>query len=74
MKRDEVKMSDLETFESKIDQLILTCQQLKRDNMALKKRENELISEKNQLAKCNDITKRKVENMISRLQTLSVSN
>ena len=66
-------MSDSETFESKVDQLILTCQQLKRDNMALKKRENELISEKNQLAKCNDITKRKVENMISRLQTLSAS-
>ena len=67
-------MSDSETFESKVDQLILTCQQLKRDNMALKKRENELIGEKNQLAKCNDITKRKVENMISRLQTLSASN
>ena len=67
-------MSDSESFESKIDQLILTCQQLKRDNMALKKRENELISEKNQLAKCNDITKRKVENMISRLQTLSANN
>tara|TARA_X000000368_G_scaffold181800_1_gene143540 strand:- start:1069 stop:1272 length:204 start_codon:yes stop_codon:yes gene_type:complete len=67
-------MSDSETFESKVDQLILTCQQLKRDNMALKKRENELISEKNQLAKCNDITKRKVENMISRLQTLSANN
>jgi uncharacterized protein (TIGR02449 family) len=67
-------MSDSETFESKVDQLILTCQQLKRDNMALKKRENELISEKNQLVKCNDITKRKVENMISRLQTLSASN
>jgi len=67
-------MSDPETFESKVDQLILTCQQLKRDNMALKKRENELISEKNQLAKCNDITKRKVENMISRLQTLSANN
>ena len=67
-------MSNSETFESKVDQLILTCQQLKRDNMALKKRENELISEKNQLAKCNDITKRKVENMISRLQTLSANN
>ena len=67
-------MSDSETFEFKVDQLILTCQQLKRDNMALKKRENELISEKNQLVKCNDITKRKVENMISRLQTLSASN
>ena len=67
-------MSDSESFESKVDQLILTCQQLKRDNMALKKRENELISEKNRLAKCNDITKRKVENMISRLQTLSASN
>ena len=67
-------MSDSESFESKVDQLILTCQQLKRDNMALKKRENELISEKNQLAMCNDITKRKVENMISRLQTLSANN
>ena len=67
-------MSDSESFESKVDRLILTCQQLKRDNMTLKKRENELISEKNQLAKCNDITKRKVENMISRLQTLSASN
>ena len=67
-------MSDSESFESKVDQLILTCQQLKRDNMALKKRENELITEKNQLAKCNDITKRKVENMISRLQTLSANN
>ena len=67
-------MSDSESFESKVDQLILTCQQLKRDNMALKKRENELVSEKNQLAKCNDITKRKVKNMISRLQTLSASN
>ena len=35
-----------------------------------KKRESVLIAEKNQLAKRNDITKRKVENMISRLQAL----
>ena len=63
-------MSNTDNFESKVDQLILACQELKRDNLALKKRENALIAEKNQLAKRNDITKRKVENMISRLQAL----
>ena len=66
----ELTMSHTENFESKVDQLILACQELKRDNLALKKRESALIAEKNQLAKRNDITKRKVENMISRLQAL----
>ena len=68
--RSELTMSNTENFEFKVDQLILTCQELKRDNLALKKRESALIAEKNQLAKRNDITKRKVENMISRLQAL----
>ena len=68
--RSELTMSNIENFESKVDQLILTCQELKRDNLALKKRESALIAEKNQLTKRNDITKRKVENMISRLQAL----
>ena len=68
--RSELTMSNTDNFESKVDQLILACQELKRDNLALKKRESALIAEKNQLAKRADITKRKVENMISRLQAL----
>ena len=68
--RSEITMSNTENFESKVDQLISACQELKRDNLELKKRESALIAEKNQLAKRNDITKRKVENMISRLQAL----
>ena len=68
--RSELTMSNTDNFESKVDQLILACQELKRDNLALQKRESALIAEKNQLAKRNDITKRKVENMISRLQAL----
>ena len=68
--RSELTMSNIDNFESKVDQLILACQELKRDNLELKKRESALIAEKNQLAKRNDITKRKVENMISRLQAL----
>ena len=68
--RSELTMSNTDNFESKVDQLILACQELKRDNLALKKRESALIAEKKQLAKRNDITKRKVENMISRLQAL----
>ena len=42
-------MSNTDNFESKVDQLILACQELKRDNLALKKRESALIAEKNQL-------------------------
>ena len=68
--RSELTMSNTDNFESKVDQLILAFQVLKRDNLALKKRESALIAEKNQLAKRNEITKRKVENMISRLQAL----
>ena len=68
--RSELTMSTTENFESKVDELILACKELKRDNRVLKKRESALIAEKNQLAKRNDITKRKVENMISRLQAL----
>ena len=46
--RSELTMSNTDNFESKVDQLILACQELKRDNLALKKRESALIAEKNQ--------------------------
>tara|TARA_B100001063_G_C16590902_1_gene465591 strand:+ start:257 stop:463 length:207 start_codon:yes stop_codon:yes gene_type:complete len=65
-------MSEPDNFEQKLDQLIELCQKLKRDNQALRNREDELIGERSQLIKKNDMARQRVETMISRLQTLSL--
>ncbi len=64
-------MSEPDNFEQKLDQLIELCQQLKRDNHALRSREDELLGERSQLMKKNDMARQKVETMINRLQALS---
>ncbi|MDG1749814.1 MAG: TIGR02449 family protein [Porticoccaceae bacterium] len=64
-------MSEPDNFEQKLDQLIELCQQLKRDNHALRNREDELLGERSQLMKKNDTARQKVETMINRLQALS---
>jgi cell division protein ZapB len=64
-------MSEPDNFEQKLDQLIELCQQLKRDNQALRNREDELLGERSQLMKKNDMARQKVETMINRLQALS---
>ena len=64
-------MSEPDNFEQKLDQLIELCQQLKRDNHALRSREDELLGKRSQLMKKNDMARQKVETMINRLQALS---
>ena len=64
-------MSEPDNFEQKLDQLIELCQQLKRDNHALRNREDELLGKRSQLMKKNDMARQKVETMINRLQALS---
>ena len=64
-------MSEPDNFVQKLDQLIELCQQLKRDNHALRNREDELLGERSQLMKKNDMARQKVETMINRLQALS---
>ena len=58
-------MSEPDNFEQKLDQLIELCQKLKRDNQALRNREDELIGERSQLIKKNDMARQRVETMIS---------
>ena len=64
-------MTDTDNFEEKLDRLIELCQQLKRDNKALREREGDLLGERSQLMKKNEMTRQKVETMINRLQALS---
>jgi len=60
-----------ENFEQNLDRLIELCQQLKRDNQALRNREVDLLGERSQLMKKNEMAKQKVVTMINRLQALS---
>ena len=64
-------MTDTDNFEEKLDRLIELCQQLKRDNKALREREGDLLGERSQLMKKNEMARQKVETMINRLQVLS---
>ena len=71
--KDKVSpMTDPEDFELKLDHLIGLCHKLKRENLALREREQNLIGERSSLVKKNELAKQKVEMMISRLQALSV--
>ena len=64
-------MTDTDNFEEKLDRLIELCQQLKRDNKTLREREGDLLGERSQLMKKNEMARQKVETMINRLQALS---
>ena len=64
-------MSNTEEFEQKLDQLITTCQQLKRENASLREREAGLVGERGALLEQNETARKKIKVMIDRLRTLS---
>lgn len=64
-------ITDNDTFEQKLDQLIATCQQLKRENAALRERETGLMGERGQLLEKNEMARKQIKDMINRLRSLS---
>ena len=64
-------MDNHNQFEQKLDQLIATCQQLKRENAALREREAGLVGERGELLQQNEMASSKIKAMIARLQSLS---
>lgn len=64
-------MTDTHNFEQKLDQLIATCQQLKEENTALRQREAGLVGERGELLQKNEMARKQIKTMISRLQSLS---
>lgn len=64
-------MTDTYNFEQKLDQLIATCQQLKEENKALREREAGLVGERGELLQKNEMARKQIKTMISRLQSLS---
>jgi cell division protein ZapB len=64
-------MTDTQEFEQKLDQLIATCQQLKRENASLREREAGLVGERGTLLEQNEMARKKIKDMIDRLRSLS---
>ena len=64
-------MTVTEAFEQRLDQLITTCQQLKRENASLREREAGLVGERGALLEQNETARKKIKVMIDRLRTLS---
>ena len=66
-----IPMTKTEEFEQKLDQLIATCQKLKRENASLREREAGLVGERGTLLEQNEMARKKIKDMIDRLRSLS---
>ena len=64
-------MTETDSVEQKLDQLIELCQQLKRENQLLLEREAGLMGERSELIEKNELARQKIETMINRLRSMS---
>jgi len=61
---------DLKTLEFRVDELIQLCHQLKSENQALREQQSDLMSERANLMKKNELARSRVESMIMRLKNM----
>ena len=61
---------DLKSLEGRIDQLIHTCERLKRENESLKTEQNSLTARHAKLVEKTRIARERIEAMIGRLKAL----
>ena len=62
--------SDLDALELKIESLIAYCEQLTRENKALRNQQGAWTTERAKLIEKNELAKNRVEGMITRLKSL----
>lgn len=60
----------LQQLSDKLDQLIMHCEQLHRDNESLHQREQEWLHERTRLVEKNELARTRVEAMIESLKSL----
>ena len=61
-------------LEKKLDQLILICTRLDRENKELKERESNWLHERTRLVEKNELARSRVEAMIGRLKNLETES
>lgn len=64
---------DLKILESRIDDLIDTCQRLKGENQALKSKQGSLSEQHTRLVEKTRVARARIETMIDRLKALERS-
>jgi len=62
--------TDISKLESRIDELITVCDQLKSENTALRERQGSLVEEKEQLIKKADKARTRVQGILNRLRSM----
>ena len=74
-KRDTGKLSeqDLKGLEIRVNELIATCEELKKENKLLKLQQDSYTSERANLIDKNEQARKRVEAMITRLKSMEVS-
>jgi cell division protein ZapB len=61
---------ELKRLESRLDELVGVCEQLKEENRSLKQRQDVLMSERANLLQKNEQVRARVEAMIGRLKAM----
>ena len=64
---------DIEQLEIRVNELIQTCEVLKKENNLLKAQQDSYTTERASLIDKNDQARKRVEAMITRLKTMEVS-
>lgn len=66
----QVFEDELKRLESRLDELVGVCEQLKEENRSLKQRQDLLMSERANLLQKNEQVRARVEAMIGRLKAM----
>ncbi|ESQ16802.1 MAG TPA: TIGR02449 family protein [Chromatiaceae bacterium] len=61
---------NLDTLESKVDNLIRICERLRDENMSLRASREHLVSERAELIEKTELARSKVEAMVARLKSM----
>jgi cell division protein ZapB len=67
---DKSFSQELERLERRLDELVVTCNQLKDENRSLRQRQDTLIAERASLLQKNEQVRARVEAMIGRLKAM----
>ena len=67
---DKTFSRELERLERRLDELVVTCNQLKDENRSLRQRQDTLIAERATLLQKNEQVRARVEAMIGRLKAM----
>ena len=60
-------------MQSRVQDVVSLCTQLRRENRALIDQQNELVEERSKLIEKNEMARAKVEQMITRLKSMEAS-